>query len=214
MKVAKVQQVLDAYVSQRLDGLDESVSLKSAVDRFASNWDFERPDFTAMIKEALDTKLESYLWPNSHVPFIEVLFALSVRNPVAIKQMFLDLFYPRVLIQSRIEHFRLECDENFKMLIQEVGNKYRKHFNDNVMNITFYLHLKSPSEVPVMHYDNLIKYLSFVEAKNIPIQFDFENQIKQYNILGKLASNRFEGNVENPLTLASEIVYFFDQLKL
>lgn len=191
MKLAKIQATLDSYLNKP-ESLDDLRRIISSIKQLKANWTFESPNFPDMFNQSIDDSIFRVFYPERDLPFKKVMLEMIKRNPIAIKQMFLDLFYDRVDLRSRVEHFILECDENFKKLSHEITPPHGNHLHQDFRAISIYLFLKDPEKYSYVDYPILKSYLQNIEARNIPDTYDFENQIKAISIISNITTREVE----------------------
>ena len=217
MKLDKINITINQYLED-IQAFEDLSRIARMTDQFAREWSFESENFLRMFDLAIDKDIYNIFYPGRQLPFKAVMLEMIKRNPIAIKQMFLDLFYDRVDILSRVEHFIMECDENFKNLSQEIRAPFSHHLHNEFKTISIYLFLHNHEKYGFLDHTEIVKYLKFVEARNIPDIFDFENQLKSLNILANIALmnrgikdilTKFEFDFSRSLIIPSEIIRNF-----
>lgn len=158
-----------------------------AIKRFENHWDMAQPDFPAVYERAIEEGYLEMEYPDREWPIKNVMLHMIRKSPERGKQLFHDLFYERVYLSSRVEHFILECDELFKPVGREIGNRFKNHFHQEFRLIVKYLQLKYPDKYISLHFDKLIPFLNHIEARKIPERRDHEDQLRCVKTIQTLA---------------------------
>ncbi|MDX1686192.1 MAG: hypothetical protein R3275_13225 [Saprospiraceae bacterium] len=219
MKLARINKILEGYLSAIETGQFPTVRLSLAIDRFKEHWSFEKGDFRSVFERAVDNEIFKVFNPDRTITPKDVMIKMIEKNPVAIRQMFLDLLYERVDLESRVEHFMLECDANFKPLTQEVGNPFRNHFHDHIDQISVYLTLRYPKKYGLMNYESLSSFLRFVQARVLPERNEYARLFNLMSVLGKiimrddklcdLLEQKHSILLEYPEIMATDVLIYF-----
>ena len=188
MIVQEIMNLKESLKTSLAEGHQFQLIKWRAVKQFQDHWDMANPDFSAMFNRAVNEELFSTICNDRAKHAIPIMKKFIEKHPAKVKQMFHDLFYDRVAIDSRFEFFNLDCDEILKEMQHEVGFHYNNHFNDDFRVISVYLVLKYPNKYSFYQYDTYAQFLSAVKAKGDPEPRDYDRYFKLHQTIFKMIS--------------------------
>ena len=112
----------------------------------------------------------------------------------------MNLFYDRVEVKSRFEHFILECQGLLNVASQQIDFHYNQHHHD-VETLTAYLTLMYPDKYVFYDFPHFKNFLEKVKAREEARQDDLERYFKTHRIIHTIISK----NIEVQKWLDSEI---------
>jgi hypothetical protein len=183
MKMHLINGLLEAYV-EYLKTAD--LYKWQAVRQFQSEWNGADLDFAAMFERSVSADFEGKWWKDRPVYFRRAMKEMIRKDPERVRQMFHDLLYPRVAFKSRFEFFLADCNDIFKELRKEVGFDVKRHWHDEVEVVISYLSWHAPDKMPLYRYAPYKAFLTYVEARNVPLPDFYEDYVKTHEIILKI----------------------------
>ena len=87
----KLQNLINAYKAEFPHYIEAELYKWRAIAHFQKNWDINAPNFTEMLKRALNFKEDNLLTGAMYFPK-RMIWHFSEFDEAAVKQMFVDLF--------------------------------------------------------------------------------------------------------------------------
>ena len=181
MKLKLIEDIISDFYESSKSNNNLYTPPYKGLSQFQSNWDIRSDDFGKMYNESLSEELINWLFTNRSLPIKSVILEFCKNNSIATRQMFIDLFYEPVEINSRIDHFGQEADHNFSLILNKIGVSFSSHHHRAYEVLSIYLTLKFPNKYSFFNYDHLVDFLTRTEARNIPNRKDIVkyNQIQR-----------------------------------
>ena len=146
MKLHLINKITDTYSAYMASDGWRGNYIWEAIIQFEENWDPGHSDFREMLNQAISDDFQTHHWPDRPRMIKDVLLKFAEIEPRATKQMFLDLFYERVALNSRITFFKQDCDNLFSPILHYVNNPFSRHFHEDYNAVSIYLTLKYPNK--------------------------------------------------------------------
>lgn len=188
MKLQTIHDLLSVYKSYLQSPEWKGRYKWQAVELFQSNWDMSKADFRSMFDSAISDDFCIQFWLNRPRRTKDVILRFGEIQPEQTKQMFHDLLYDRVSIESRVEHFQMDCSKMLTQVLHHVGNTFSRHFHEDYDAISIYLTLKYPNKYIFFNHEALVHFLKKVEARQLPDKMDIEKYNQLIRTIGIVIS--------------------------
>ncbi|MCB0649406.1 MAG: hypothetical protein KDC49_22205 [Saprospiraceae bacterium] len=145
-----------------------------ALQNFRKNWDREAKDWSAMIDQALTSKISNRLWRGVDYFPKEMMMHFASRYPHLVREVFDDLFDEQKDITGRVGRFEFHCDQLLGMLTEDEPTiTWRSHYH-NAFVASIYLTFMYPERytffAPEMFCEAMALLGARKEIKDIPVE--------------------------------------------
>lgn len=181
MKLKLIEELISDFYQSSKSNKDLYLPPYKGLIQFQNNWDLRSDDFGKIYNDSISEELLHWIFKNRNLPIRSIILEFCKNNSIATRQMFIDLFYEPVEINSRVDHFAHEADHNFSLILNKIGVSYSSHHHNAYEVLSIYLTLKFPDKYSFFSYDHFSGFLKKTEARNIPDRKDIfkYNQIQR-----------------------------------
>lgn len=171
----KLQNLINAYKADFPHYIEAEIYKWRAIAHFQKNWDINAPNFTEMLKRALNFKEDNLLTGAMYFPK-RMIWHFSEFDEAAVKKMFVNLFDEEQGVADRINAFSAAADE-----ILQRWNPEKGHYQED-RPISTYLWLMFPDKYYIYKADCVRALVS-----NLGIDYKRQNKLKAQNVVNVYA---------------------------
>ena len=167
----KLQCLINAYKTEFPHYIEAELYKWRAIAHFQKNWDINAPNFTEMLKRALNFKDDNLLTGAMYFPK-RMIWHFAEFDEAAVKSMFVNLFDEEHSLAERINAFSASADDILKR-----WNPEKNHYQD-YRAICTYLWLMFPDKYYIYKADCVRSVVS-----NLGIDYKRQNKLKAQNVV-------------------------------
>ena len=186
MKVALIQESINHLKNTlKRQGKANDFAFKyHNLKSFRENWDIDELDLTNMFRRSFTSTVSERLWGGNSDSAKTAMISMMEVQKEFVRVMFKDLFDESKDLNMRVNRFLFHCDQ-----IRDEINKSKElltnHFHKTKM-ASLYLTFQYPNQYTIIDPADFQRFLGRVECKNIPLEVEFERQVKLARGLFKL----------------------------